>query len=469
MKSAAGWLLLLYALPLCALIQPLPLPEGALADQEKAASRHVEDFLADCFHHPQLQRPADITVKGMPLTRVIEMLADQAGFSVVVDDEVKGMVPLLMARGEPVGSVLHALLAGHSPPLGILISNSMLHVASRTTLLKQARSYLRAAPGPLERASLPLSWAQWGEPLKLRLEAMWHHCLRQHVGFPRAQFFFTDDEARSVFVQGTAPQVALFRQMVAALEVPRPQVEIAARVVIARADFVTKLGLNAQLLYRGGKLPFASIGGAASATLPSLLKTTAPVGQGLELPLLFSGPGSMNVLNIVLNAAENRNLVKTLLAPHITSCSGRQALLHEGYSVPIESLTEDAVEGRTRTVRSAQYKDVGVKVQIKPFVLPDSKRVKIEVLVENSHLSAATTTSAYPSITTSKIHNTVVLDDGQTILLGGLTQTGASKEKTGVPFLSRLPLIGWLFRGRVQSKEERRLYVFLHARLVYFS
>ena len=168
-----------------ALIAPLPVSHAV--EQTKSSSKQVEDFLADCFHHPQLQRPATLSLKGVPLCRVIEMLAEQAGFSVVVDNEVKGVVPLLMARGEPVGSVLHTLLAGHSPPLGILIINAMLHVASRATLMKRARSYLLAAPGPLERASLPLSWAQWGEPLKLRLEAMWHHCIKQHIGFSRTQ------------------------------------------------------------------------------------------------------------------------------------------------------------------------------------------------------------------------------------------------------------------------------------------
>lgn len=345
----------------------------------------------------------------------------------------------------------------------------VLHVAPRATLMKRARQLLLSPSDAPVHDDLLVVWAPWTEQLKLRLEAMWQHCTKQHIGSQRTQYFFIEDEGRRVLVQGTAAQVSLFKRMVHTLDAPLPQVHIEARIVIARTDFMTKLGLNAQLLYGGGGLSFASIGGSPSATLPWLLKTTQSGGTGLELPLLFNTKTSMNALNLVLNAAEGRSLVRTLLAPQIMSCSGRQALLHEGQSVPIETFTEDSVEGRTRTVRSAHYKDVGVKVQIKPYVLPDGKRVKLDVLVENSHLSSASTSINYPTITTSKVHNMVILDDGQTVLLGGLTQAAHSKEESGVPWLRRLPLIGRLFSGEATSKQEHRLYLFLHARLLPFN
>ena len=144
-------------------------------------------------------------------------------------------------------------------------------------------------------------------------------------------------------------------------------------------------------------------------------------------------------------------------------------MLHDGLSIPIESYTEDAIEGRTRTMRSAQYRDIGVKVHLKPFVLPDNKHIRLDVTVENSHLSPTTVSSNYPVINTARIQNTVILGDKQTVLLGGLTQTGKTDEAGGVPWLSRLPLLGLLFSGKSRTKQSRRLYVFLSVHLLHFQ
>jgi len=451
--------------PCFALIQPTAEP----AQQPAQAPRAVEDFLEDCFSHASLQGSMHLFLKQEPLQRVLEKIAAFAKLSLVVGDGVKGTVPLLHAQGERIGSVLHALLAGHSPPLGMFIYGSALHVAARPIILKRAKLYLSGAFGAVARETIVLNWPMLTEALKLKLEAMWQHCILQYKGQSRTQYFFIDDESRRLLVQGTAAQVRLFKEMVAAINVPLPQVHIQARIVLARAQSLFKLGLNAQLLYKGGALPFGSVGGVAPTTLPLAVKTMTPSGSGLELPFLFSGPLSVNALNVFLNAAENKQVIKTLLAPQVISCSGKQATLHEGHSIPIESMTEDVNEGRIRTVRSAQYKDVGVKITIKPYVLPDGKRVRLEVMVENSHLSSVAASAAYPSITTTKVHNTVVLEDMQTVLLGGLLQVDDTKEKTAIPFLAKLPFIGRLFSGKARSREQRRLYVFLSVRLLPFS
>jgi type II secretory pathway component GspD/PulD (secretin) len=432
------------------LIQPLP-PQP-ISEVPETGSRRIEDFLQDCFLHPQLQQPLELCVCQKSLREVIQTIAQRANFSVVMDDSVSGMVPLLMARGEPMGSVLHALLTGRSSPLGMLIVDKVLHIASRATLVRRARQLLASSClGKSVHATVPLLWLAWTEPLKLRLECMWQHCIRQHVGPARMQYFFADDESRSILIQGTPEQVALFKRMLGALDVSVPQVQIEARVVIARTDFMTKLGLRAQCLYGGGGLPPTSVGGEHTSSLPWALKTVAQSGAGLDLPITFGGTAAF---------------MSTLLAPHIMSCSGKSAVLHEGHSIPIESFAEDSVEGRTRTVRSAQYRDVGVKVQLKPHVLADGQRVKIDMLVENSHISSTSTSTQFPMITTSKIHNTIILRDGQTVLLGGLTQKENSHEDAGVPWISKIPIIGWLFSGSSRAQQERRLYVFVHAQLL---
>jgi len=450
------------------LIQPLP-PVIVSKNSSDQGTARIEDFLHDCYAHPALQRPFEVCLSATPLKKVVQLLAQAAKLSVVVDDAVSGVVPLLMVRGEPIGSVLHTVLAGRSPPLGILMVHNVLHVAPRTVLIKRARQLLLSAYDvPVPEAVL-INWLSWTEPLKMRLEAMWQHCVRQHIGPQRLQYFFADDESRRVLVQGTAAQIRLFKEMVSAVDVALPQVRIEARIVLARVDFMNRFGVNAQLLLTGsGSLGLQTVGGAAQQE-PWVLNTGAAAATGLQLPFLFGGSSAtMNALNVVLNAAENKKLVRTLLAPQVMSVSGRKAVLHEGCSVPIESYAEDAVEGRTRTLRSANYRDIGVKIQLKPQVMVDGRRVRIDVQVENSHLAATSTSTHYPTITTSKVCNTVILNDGQTVLLGGLTQKESSSDQAGVPWLSKIPILGRLFSSAGRGQQERRLYLFLHAKLMRF-
>jgi type II secretory pathway component GspD/PulD (secretin) len=467
-RLSVGVVVLIFAAAPADLIQPLE-PVSVQKKHSEDSSGRIENFLHDCYAHPALKAPFDLSLSATPLKKVIQLLAQAAKLSVVVDDAVSGVVPLLMVRGEPIGSVLHTVLAGRSPPLGILIVHNVLHVAPRTVLIKRARQLLLSAYDVPVAETVLINWLAWTEPLKMRLEAMWQQCIRQHIGPQRLQYFFADDESRRVLVQGTIAQVRLFKEMALAIDVGLPQVRIEARIVLARADFINRVGVNAQLLLTGsGSLGLQSIGGTAQHE-PWAINTGAATTTGLQLPFLFGGSSAtMNALNVVLNAAENKKLVRTLLAPQVMSVSGRKAVLHEGCSVPIESYAEDAVEGRTRTLRSANYRDIGVKIQLKPLVMTDGRRVRIDVQVENSHVAATSTSTHYPTITTSKVCNTVILNDGQTVLLGGLTQKESSSDQVGVPWLSKIPFLGRLFSSAGRGQQERRLYLFLHAKLIQF-
>ena len=104
-------------------------------------------------------------------------------------------------------------------------------------------------------------------------------------------------------------------------------------------------------------------------------------------------------------------------------------------------------------------------MKVRPFIFPDHSRVRLDVLVENSRVTGSSS-SGYPSIITSKVHNSVVLASGQTVLLGGIGQASVSTERDAVPFWSKIPLLGRLFCGSSSKRVVRRLYVFITADVV---
>lgn len=448
---------------------------GLVPDPAPRRRDSLDDFLAQQYEHAALQVPVTFMKKHISLAHVLSYLASRAQISLFLDSKVDGELALVRVREETVGQVLHAILSGRSPPLAALMVGGTLHIGPRTTLLRRARVLLAGNRAKSTRAVVPINYLMWNEGLKLRLEAMWHHCTTEHVGPRRIQYFFIDDGGRRVTVQGTAAQVAQFQSVVGALDVPPPQVSLQARVIIARASCLSGLGLTAQAGYNvraggGTGFGFAGIGSIPGAALPwalHLVPGGAKSAATLELPLVFGGTDlSVRRLNMILTAAEQRSELRTLLAPHIVSVSGTQASLLEGQSVPIESVTEEVVEGRTRNVRSATYKEVGVQLKVKPYVLPNGKQVRLELLVEDSHLVPGHTPTSYPTITTSRVSNTVTMQSGQTVLLGGLVRSYAHHEERGVPFLRSLPLIGPLFTGTSEQREAQRLYIFVTATLV---
>lgn len=415
-------------------------------DGQEHSPAYLRNYLAQQYRHAALRKSITLAMKKCSLGQLLHRLAAHAGLSLVCQVPTKEYLPEVRIQNEPVGQVLHTVLTGHKPVWGILIVDRVLHIAPRSLLLRRARQLLGGTMLPSQHAVIQLADTVWNETFKLRLESLWQQCTREHIGAARRQYFFLDEANQQVLVQGAPEQVEQFRAMVAAYNRVVPPVRIRARVLSCQHDLLESLGLE------------ITRGNACLHAIPASMKDAA-----LTLPLILESAAAQPHLELLLKAAERRHTVRTLLAPCLQAHHGKTAQLLEGQRVPIESVTEETRDGKTKQVRSASYKEVGMQLKVTPRVLADHERVQLEVLVENSQLAHSSASGSYPTITTSQIKNTVVLRSGQAVILGGLVRRVTKRERWGVPFLSRLPLIGLLFSGYAKVSEEQRLYVVLQA------
>lgn len=406
--------------------------------------RTVNHFLSQQYQHTALTQPVTMSLKKVSRHALVCRLAAYAGLGLVCEQRLTGTVPSVRVKNMPIGQLLNLILAGQSTAMSILIVDGVLHIGPRAVVRRRAQQLLTGTTLPTEQRRITVVHRPWHETVKIQLEALWHQAGREHIDSSRTHYFFLDDTTKSILVQGSPERVTCFAQLVSAFDLPIPQVHIQARVVTMTAEFIQQFGLHVRHQH-------------------ALLDAK---GDGLcTVPFVLSAPAGTQ-LHVCLDMAERRQRAKTLLAPQLLSKSGQKAQLLQGQRVPIATTTEEQTDGKTKTVHSAQYKEVGMQLQVAPRVLPNNRQVSLDVLVEHSTLAGTSVSKTHPTITTSRIKNNVRLESGQTVVLGGLIRRDEQFARRGVPWLSRLPLIGALFGQSTTDEREERLYICLTAVIV---
>jgi general secretion pathway protein D len=298
-------------------------------------------------------------------------------------------------------------------------------------------------------------------------------------------YLVIDEDSKKVFCRGKNYHVSMFKKFLKEIDWKVPQVKIEARFVCAEQGFEENIGFQWSGIYnrcssiKSKRFSFAGVGRPLSdinsnpknQAAPSLidwalnfLPTPSKISRAVSLPFVFGGRDlSTRRLNLLLNLAEDKNEIKTILKPTILTNDGDSAEILVGENVPIETIVEESIEGRLRNVKTADYKDIGIQLKVKPIVSPNKKNVYLEIFIENSQQSDSIQSSqtSYPVIRTTRSTTKVRLLSGQTTMISGLIKNVKEIYKTKAPFLGNLPIIGWLFRGSRRVKQDMQLLIFI--------
>jgi general secretion pathway protein D len=180
---------------------------------------------------------------------------------------------------------------------------------------------------------------------------------------------------------------------------------------------------------------------------------------------------SWNRWNVIIDAAENRGEIKTVLKPSLLVNNDEWAEVLVGQEMPHETKIAETVEGQPSNVSTTQYKDIGIKIKIKSMVVPTQESVFMDIFVENSYLTESKFNfRTLPSqekegfnyiIETSRSKSRVLLKSGYTTMISGLISNTEEKAKSGIPILQKIPVVGWFFQGNRKSMIDRQLLIFI--------
>ena len=285
---------------------------------------------------------------------------------------------------------------------------------------------------------------------------------------------FADEITNSLIVLATSTDYKFIEETIKRIDTQPRQVVIEG--LIARVDLIDNLSfgfswaLKTDLNITNIK-PFTNdinLSGVATNN-PAGFNPKAISGTGFT----FIGSDPTGNIRAMLSAALKDSKAKILAAPHILVLDNREARIQVGSQVPLATSsttsipTSGQVVDNSAVTSTIQYKDIGIILKVKPQI-NDSGLVSLELTQEVSSIgdNVIIANQAYASINKTEAVTNLVAQDGETIIIGGLIREDASKSTDGIPFLSKIPLLGYLFSNVSRSSQRTELIILLTPHVV---
>ncbi|MEM9102027.1 MAG: type IV pilus secretin PilQ [Pseudomonadota bacterium] len=399
----------------------------------------------------------DISVRG-----VIMLLADFTGLNMVVSDSVTGNITLRL-QNVPWDQALDIVLK--TKGLDQRRSGDVILIAPANEIAAREKAELQAQQSvqklaPLRSEFIQVNYAK-AQDLVALLNAGETSLLseRGSVG--------VDERTNTLLVQDTADKLEEVRELVRRLDIPVRQVLIESRIVTANDEFDESMGVRFGVSDQGSEF-------GASGTLEgaeSVRETgDAPLGQRLNVNLPIVGTGGSigfnvarltdgTILDLELSALETENRGEVIASPRVITANQREAYIEQGVEIPFQTLTA-AGGGTTANI---EFKKAVLSLRVTPQITPDD-RIIIDLVVNQD--TQGVDTAAGPAINTQEIGTQVLVDNGETVVLGGIYQRELGKTINKVPVLGDLPVVGWLFKNTTGTDDKRELLIFVTPKIL---
>lgn len=421
---------------------------------------------------------------------VLQFLADFTGLNIVVSDSVTGNVTLRL-QNVPWDQALDIILQAKG--LDQRQTGNVIWVAPAAEIAAREQAELQAARekeqlSPLETAYLQVNYAKASD-----LATLMKATGTEAKGMLSERGNITVDErTNTLIVQDTRENISGVRNLVERLDRPVEQVLIESRIVVASSDFAHQLGVRFGVSgsYEDSDGNVISTGGSLSGTdrmtnqalqnrlagNPSGLPTGVPNDGtgGIEVPSLndrlnvnlpvsnpagrlgFTILGADYLLDLELSALETEGRGEVISTPRVITANQQEASIKQGVEIPYQEATSS---GAT----NVQFKEAVLQLLVTPLITPDDRVAMDLEVTQNTvgEIFSGVGGAEIPSIDTRSIHTNVLVDNGATVVLGGIFEQTTRETKNRVPFLGELPGVGALFRNtsREQSKGELLIFV----------
>jgi type IV pilus assembly protein PilQ len=416
---------------------------------------------------------------------VLQLLADASGQNIVVSDSVSGNVTLRL-QNVPWDQALDIVL--RTKGLDKRKQDNVIIVAPTDELAAREKAELAARKdiqelAPLRSEFVQVNYAKAQDMAEL-IKSQGGSLLSQRGAVA------VDERTNTLLLQDTAERLADIRRLVATLDIPIRQVLIEARIVIVNDDFTRELGVRAGYtgVQRNGNDGGVFVGGSAAGVDTSLssaidnLATTGtirpvdvPTGAAAQnrynvnLPVVSPAGriamavlGSDYIVDLELSAAQAEGRGEIKSSPHVITANQKEASIEQGVEIPYQ---QSASSGAT----TVEFKKAVLALKVTPQITPDN-RIILDLNVKKDSVGQVVVTSGgvnVPSIDTREISTQVLVNDGQTVVLGGILETEERKDETKVPYIGDVPVLGRLFKSTRRTNNKDELLIFVTPKILH--
>jgi type IV pilus assembly protein PilQ len=379
----------------------------------------------------------NLDVQGADIHTVLRTLADYSGKNIIASREVEGEVTARLYDipwEDALRSVLRAHGYGYVEENGI-VRVGVLQKIRNEELEEAAADRKREDLLPIETQVVRLQFAD-AEELKPSLADMLSQRGKLQV----------DARTNALIVSDIPGYVAKVAAMAADLDSRTPQVEIVSKLVDVSLDDSKNLGIvwSAKNIRPSG----SAVGGSATVEAP----TTGALGN-----LLIGTVQSWGQLEAMLDALARSKKANVVSNPNITTVNNREAKILVGQKIPL-IVADQAGNAITQLTK------IGIQMHVTPHVNSD-RTITMDLHTEVSELSSQATVQGGVIIQTSEADTRVLVENGDTAVIGGLMRNVQTELRTGIPVLQDIPLLGWLFRNTNKVNDKRDLIIFVTPKL----
>lgn len=415
-----------------------------------------------------------LNFQNIEVRSALQLLADFTGLNVIVSDTVSGSLTLRL-KDVPWDQALDIILRtkglAQRQTGNVILIAPAAEVANTERLELEAVQQVRELE-PLIAEFIPINYADAGD-IQGIIQSDGAALLSDRGGIS------VDERTNTLLVRETASRIDEVRALITELDVPIKQVLIESRIVSATDDFTkgigVRFGFNKQRLINsrpgetkwspGNKSASYAIGGSLEELNPSPDGSTADeLGQNLLVDLPSSAVGGRiglavgkigsYVLQLELSAMQTEGRGEVISNPRLVTADKKQASIKAGVQIPYQ---EAASSGAT----SISYQDAALSLDVTPQITPDNRIIMDLAVSRDTVGQVLGGAGGAPSVDTQSLETQVVVDNGETVVLGGVYERTVDETLSRVPFFSDLPYIGWAFRRsrNVDNKTELLIFV----------
>ena len=408
-----------------------------------------------------------LNFQNIEVRSVLQLIADFTGLNLVVSDSVGGSLTLRL-KNVPWDQALDIILK--TKGLGMRENGNVIFIAPNEEIAAREKLELESQQqveelAPLRSEFIEINYASAGSIAALLKDS--DNTLLSDRGQVSV-----DGRTNTLLIQDTAFKLNEIRRLIERLDVPVRQVLIESRIVIANDDFSKDLGAKFGVFnVDGNDLNQDRVADVTGGNLNALEPLTAgdpiPIEDTLNVNLPVPNPAGQFALsflklpfgfavNLELSAAQAESRAEVISNPRVITSNQNTARIEQGTEIPYLSATSS---GAT----DVEFKKAVLSLEVTPQITPDDR---INMALQVNSDSVGEEFAGIPSIDTREVKTDVLVDNGQTVVLGGIYEENSVVSNTRVPIFSDIPLVGRLFRTDSQRTDKSELLIFITPKII---
>ena len=417
-----------------------------------------------------------LNFQDIEVRAVLQLLADFTGLNLVTSDTVTGNITLRL-KNVPWDQALSIILKTRGLSMrqngNVMLIAPTEEIAAREKLELESQRQIEEL-APLFSEYIQLNYAKADDIQKL-LKSEGNQLLTPERG--NVTF---DERTNTLLVRDTAAKLDDIRRLISRLDIPVRQVLIDSRVVIANDDFAkdigVRFGLSTHLKHDGNFLDINGtqtgyVGGTAGLHEGTL---EAPAGSGTDgllvnLPQTLSSSrgGALNfiagkvgsyLLQLELSAMQQEGRGEIVSSPRVVTSDQSTAVIKQGVEIPYQ---EASSSGAT----TVSFKEAVLKLEVTPHITPDD-RIIMDLNISKDNPDFSRSVLGVPPVDTREIDTSVLVENGETVVLGGVFERTETHSKERIPFFGDLPYVGFMFKQELRKDENKELLIFVTPKIL---